>query len=415
MKTSYSFCFVPLLIGSTCFAAGRVLTLPEAFSLALKQSETIAQSAATADEARARVDELTAAVLPVLSLNATELLQGVPADVARRDTPEVGVSVHQPLFSGFKEFSALKAGRSLSRSASLDLLRAEHLLYQDVAQAFLQVAQLQKEENTRAAVLSITRDRLKEILHREHIGLSRTSERLSVEALVANLEAAQVDELRQERQAQRALRFLTGLKEDVNVQVPDIRATPSLSDAMKRASGRPDVSARRMDFEGAGYALDAARRDYWPTLTLDGDSYFVHPGPPKNIDWDLLFSGHWAFYRGGAWRARRNEAAAAVRGARAAYDLAERQSSLDVETAYDTLTTTLEEVPVWVKAQSLANANAKAQTEDYRRGLVTNLDVLTALESLQQAGLQVEETRLQSVLADVQLQVATGDVPVPNP
>ncbi len=400
-------------MGSSCFAAGRVLTLPEAFSLALKQSEAIAQSAATADAARARVDELTAAVLPVFSLNASELLEGVPADVARRDTPTVGVSVHQPLFSGFKEFSALKAGRSMSRSAALDLLRAEHLLYQDVAQAFLQVAQLQKDEETRAAVLSITRDQQKEIQQREHIGRSRKSERLSVEALVANLEATLVDEHRQERQAQRELRFLTGLKEDVTVQVPDIPTTPSLEDALKRAAGRPDVSARRMDFEGAGFTLDAARRDYWPTITLDGDSYLLHTGTLKNVDWDLLFAGHWAFYRGGAWKARRNEAAAAQRGARAAYELAQRQSALEVETAYDTLKTTLEEIPVWVKAQSLSDANAKAQTEDYRRGLVNNLDVLTALESLQQAGLQVEVSRLQAVLADVQLQVATGDVPVP--
>ena len=159
--------------------------------------------------------------------------------------------------------------------------------------------------------------------------------------------------------------------------------------------------------------LSDHRRDYWPTLSLDGDSYLLHTGTLKNVDWDLLFSGHWAFYRGGAWRARRNEMAAAARGARAAYDLVQRISSLEVETAYDTLTTTLEEVPVWVKAQSLADANAKAQTEDYRRGLVTNLDVLTGLESLQQAGLQVEESRLKAVLADIQLQVATGDVPTP--
>ncbi len=57
---------------------------------------------------------------------------------------------------------------------------------------------------------------------------------------------------------------------------------------------------------------------------------------------------------------------------------------------------------------TLAKANAKAQAEDYRHGLVTNIDVLTSLTAVQATELRLDQARLQAFDDGVRLEVAAG-------
>ena len=59
-------------------------------------------------------------------------------------------------------------------------------------------------------------------------------------------------------------------------------------------------------------------------------------------------------------------------------------------------------------AERLASENAKAQSEDYRLGQVTNLDVLGSLNILQQTRLQQNAARLDAYWSRVRLEVAAG-------
>src|SRR4051794_24194969 len=89
-------------------AAPRPVALDEAFALALKRSETLAQSQESVNEALARVDELRASVLPHVSLVGTETFQQSPnsSQSALNNTavPLLYITATQPLFSGFREF-----------------------------------------------------------------------------------------------------------------------------------------------------------------------------------------------------------------------------------------------------------------------------------------------------------------------
>jgi outer membrane protein TolC len=57
---------------------------------------------------------------------------------------------------------------------------------------------------------------------------------------------------------------------------------------------------------------------------------------------------------------------------------------------------------------TLAEANAKAQTADYRHGLVTNIDVLTSLTTVQTTRLRLDAAQIQLFFARVRLEVAAG-------
>lgn len=412
----------PLLLALSALsaaAAERPLTLAEAYGLALKHNEAVALESATADEARARVDELASVARPKLFLRGSELFREQAPGSGRGDNnlknqQEAKVSLEQPLFSGFRDLAVLKAGRSASRAADHAVKRAEHLLYLDVARAFYDLARLQKESATRDAVLDLTRGRLKEIRDRERLGRSRKSEGLSVESLVAGLEADRAREGVAEREARRFLAFLTGTEGDFRPVEPAPSPVPGLEDAVSKSSTRPDVAARREQVASADQSLSAARREFWPTLGLDGNYYLKREGSQEEVDWDVLLSAELPLFRGGAWPARRAQARARLGAAQSAHGLSIRSAAMEVRAAHDRLTTVLSLIPVLERAVTLAEANAKAQAADYRLGLVTNLDVLNGLENLQEARLQLEEGRLETHLAAAELQVATGEVSPPR-
>lgn len=400
----------------------RPLSLQEAYSLSLKQSESLAAGAASAAEVRARVDELRSLVRPGLFLRGSELIREErPAtanpnaannDANRRDVPEAKISLEQPIFSGFRDLAVLRAGKASVRAADAEFKRAEHLLFLDVARAFYDVARLQKEGETRDIVINFTRDRLKEIRERERLGRSRKSERLSVEALVAQLEAGRAQEALQEREAQRALAFLTGGTERVAAIVPALLpSVPLLEDAQRAAVARPDLAARNAALQAAEFDLSGARRAAWPTIDLDGNYYLKRVGNQKNINWDLLFSAELPLYQGGGWSARKAQARARLTAAQAARDASVRLATWEVGAAHDRLTTQLMVLPTLEKAVSLADENAKAQAGEYRLGLVTNLDVLNSLQTLQESRLQREEAVLSAHISAAELAVAQGTLP----
>ena len=80
----------------------------------------------------------------------------------------------------------------------------------------------------------------------------------------------------------------------------------------------------------------------------------------------------------------------------------------EVRAAHRDLGSSISAARALEKAAALAEANAKAQAEDYRLGQVTNLDVLGALNTLQQARLQLSRARLDAYWANVRLNVAAG-------
>jgi outer membrane protein TolC len=82
-----------------------------------------------------------------------------------------------------------------------------------------------------------------------------------------------------------------------------------------------------------------------------------------------------------------------------------------VKSAWDNLKASRSELDKYEKVVTLADRNYKLQTADYRRGLVTNLDVIQALTGLYDATLRRDQSRYYAKLNTILLQVAAGEVP----
>lgn len=394
--------------------SGRAIDLAEAYRLSLARSERVAQSGETYQEVLAKADELWSNVLPRISLMGTETLQQVPKGVSNlflQSNREQGwVTAHQPLFSGLREFLAYRASKDLGRSAQFQLERAKHLLYQDVARAYLDLLSAQDEISIRKTVADNTEDRVKDLREFRRLGRARASELLAAESQLAqNLAALETSRAR-EAVAQFKLGFLTGLDERLAPKpVAQAASAADLPSILARARQRPDAAARRADLEAAELAVKVVSRRRWPSVGLDANYYFQRPpGFTSNVKWDATITGALPLYAGGEIAAQVRQQEAQLRSKRLALSETERAAELEVKSAHRDLLSSAAVVAALEKAAQLAEANAKAQAEDYRLGQVTNLDVLGSLNTLQQARLQLDTARLDAYWSRVRLETAAG-------
>lgn len=410
--------FVLILMAEMPCWAARPITLAESYQSALKRSEELAQSGEAAAELAAQVEILKAGIRPQLSVVATETIQDVPPAIGgvssqflQRNREQAQLTARQPIFSGLREFLALRAARHRGQASELALTRARQKLYADVAAAYVQLLSVNEETLVRQALTDITDDRIKELRAREKLGRSRHSELLAAEAQRAQA-AAQLETARgRSRQAQLALQFLTGLEEDlapIPLSAQPINALPFW---LALAARRPDVQAARLESQAAALGVDIVGRSRWPSLALDANYYLKRPpGFTDRVKWDAQFRAELPLYSGGGTAARLAQSEAAKRSAEYGLSLAGRRAALETSAAHSSVESAVSIVAALEKAAQAADANAKAQAEDYKLGLVTNLDVIGSLDALLESRLALSEARLQAVLARARLEVAAGAV-----
>jgi outer membrane protein len=86
----------------------------------------------------------------------------------------------------------------------------------------------------------------------------------------------------------------------------------------------------------------------------------------------------------------------------------QRTADQDTRTAYANFDAAVAQILVLREAATLAAKDFEAQVDDYRRGVVSNLDVLTALQDYQSARIQLHDANMTARLDLINLHVAAG-------
>ncbi|MCX5785475.1 MAG: TolC family protein [Elusimicrobia bacterium] len=388
---------------STAPAPGLPISLDQAFKLTLAKSETLASSAEGIKQLEAAERQIKSYFLPSLNLNTSETL-----NAAQTGKFQSAVSLSYSIFDGMRDYIAAKAAGLVTGSARLEFARARQALYQDVALAYIDLVEIRQEISVRQEQLAVSNSRIKELQDREKIGRSRESEVVAAQAQLASDDADLQSARSRESLAQFELRFLTGLNEDI---APDHLRLPENQHIDPYLAG----AARRFDVEAARKALEAARLDAeiaenlaWPSLYLDADYYLKRPSPNQDSHWAGVLTLKIPLYTGGSTDASIDQASAKQTAAEFALKLAIRQADTEVKQSYSTLIHSIAVLESLRKAIKLADENAKFQSRDYTLGLVTNLDVLNAQNTLLQTKLRLEQAHAQTCLAGIQLEVAGG-------
>jgi len=420
--TMISLLFVSLVRAESVPVPGP-LTLDACYRLALARSESVGLSEEDVRRGEAQYTQLRSGVLPSIGFRATEKFQdvsGLPsgADHAtvRGDQPEASFYGKQTLFAGFREFAAMKGQKEEIAARQDTVTRAKILLYEDVADLFFTIADRDREIDSLTNLLRLSSDRVQELKKRVAIGRSRESEILSTESQTANLES-RLESAKGFREASLAvLNTLLGIQATAIVDDrPEANPPAPLERYLDRVAQRPDVAAAESRRVSRRHFVDSAKRIYLPTLDLTGNYYVKRVGPNEPVDWDALFLLNAPFYTGGQTQSLVRLAQSDERSATLQLSQVRREAEGEVRERHRNLLSLLSQVEKLKRSADLAEKNYAVQRNEYRLGLVNNLDVLTALNTWQDTQLALDTVRLAAKNMALRLELAAGNSPEVRP
>lgn len=397
-------------------------SLEECYHLALVQSETVAIQKEAISRATAQIFNAASQGLGNVDfvINRTfqdnqksNLSNSQLGSLGDPNVQESKFTISQPLFQGFKAIGALTGAGSYRREQTEAWIRAKELLYMDVARAFYNVLRYEREIVISKDIHELLQQRIEELEQREKIGRSRVSEVVMAQVKLKVVEAEIAGTRGALATARYLLEFLTGtelegrkLEEESAEEV----SSRTLTDHLKMAATRSDVQAAEQAVKTAWRGILVAQSGFWPTITLDHNQYMRREGTLANLDFDTLFKFNIPLFSGGETVGQVKDSIGILKQKKLYFSLAKRQAELDIKQSYQIWLSAKETDRILKEAVQDAEENYKLQSEEYSRSLVNNLDVLAALESLNNTRQNQNRTYYVMKQDEAAFRVAIGDV-----
>jgi len=396
------------------------LTLPDCYALALRQSEVVAINRDLIDEADARLLQALSIMTPHVSFISSDtqidnsaIKAGGTSGLSSLKpvkTSERKFNAKQTLFSGFRAIAGIRGSR-LERSQRIDeTIRAEQILLVDVANAFYLLMEKQEDLKAYQRIRRALIDRVKELRGREALGRSRLSEVVNAKAQLYGVEAA-IELIRsQEIVARQQLEFLVGRPVAEIVDSYPIPASLETKECYaSRSKKRPDVRAAEFAWKAARQERDIANSGFLPTVDFEGNYYVQRTGFNKGTDWDILLKVAVPIFEGTEVLGKSKQAASKVHEREMELRRVRRKAVTDIKDAYVNLVVARTVQDALRKEYATAKLNYFLQRKDYARSLVSNLDVLAAIQTLQNAQRDYIQALYAAKRLYWQLRVATGE------
>ncbi len=396
-----------------------VLTLRDAYAKALKRSESVAITAEEIALARSRFYHSFDYFLPQVHFEMTRFEQDVTADTTeagsfnftRRTFPEKRFTFSQPLFSGFKEFAALKASGADKKEQVMKYQRAKETLFVDVVDAYYAVLSADKDVEVLYDIHRLMSQRFKDLRKRVDLGRSRESELKTSLADIKILESDMVEARNAATAARHLLEFYLGeglggfrLAEDNG----ESREAPATLDASQK---RSDVVQYEQAYLVAEQAVVSANANFFPKISLDGNYYTQRVGFQNGNDWDMTFKFDVPVFEVGQTLGDVREAASLREQARLAWEEKKRLAYLDAQNAYEDLLSAVRSEEALGRAEKASSANYTILQKEFSTNLVNNLEVLDALRRRQDVQRRYQTARYAVKVNYWKLRLALGDIP----
>ncbi|HRK02380.1 MAG TPA: TolC family protein [Oligoflexia bacterium] len=406
--------FALLLLEGAVHAA---VDLDGAFKSALKKNETVSIQSEKIEQAAERYGRAKSSFFPTIDgvASYTRLPDtGLTNAFNKPDRPEVKFTANVALFRGGREFAGIrqtKASLAVEQHQSR-AIRTE--LYQAVAESFFETLIHEQDAKNLEIQLSLSKKRENELAERKKIGRSRASELLAVQVAVANLEAqsSSLDALIQS--AREKLSYLTGLdrtvklNDDALISDRSSHEVSALSRYLARVENRPEIAALLQQLEAAEEGVAIARGQHLPSADVFGNYYLKRTGVNEGQDWDVTARLTLPIFSGGSVLSQVEEAASSKREADLRLANARRVAEQQIRSLWAAVRASQKQMSTLKKALDLAERNYRLQDKEYSLGLVTNLDVIQALNAFYDTRRSYDRVRFQTKLEFIRLETAAA-------
>ncbi|PWU14262.1 MAG: hypothetical protein C5B49_13435 [Bdellovibrio sp.] len=386
----------------------------QAFDAAVHRSETIDIQKELVEQSTEVRDQAQGALFPTISasgswmhLNTPNNGNGNPLFLSDQTTTKV--TLDQPLFRGMKEYAALHQTKALLESQKMSLKNSLKQLFYDTATAYYNVLALESDEKNYLLEIEINRKRLRELEHFLRIGRSRETDLLTFKANIASLEA-QVAATRGQLDAARAiLAFLTGWNPTTELTDEEKSSPPvTLEKALHTIDDRADVKAAEKTAEAYHENIRIARSGHFPTLDFVADYFIDRPGFDRFQVWDAGIQLNIPIFAGGIVQSQVRQATSVAKQYELNLSAVRRTAEQEIRTFHAAVAADEKQLDRLAEAVALSKQNYEVEERDYRNGLVTNLEVLQAINTYQDGQRQLARLKITSQTDALKLQAATG-------
>lgn len=403
-----------LFICALLFSANAFgVTLNQAFESALKNEEVRAVEAQII-QSEERVNQVKGGLFPEINLTGAVTRQEDDEVFRRgfgqRTQKSLQLQMVQPLFQGFKEFAALRLAKADSARNRLLLEQAKLNLYQSLAEIYYGIISTEVEIKLTQELAKLSQERIGYLERRVKVGRSRKSELISAEAQFVSVTAS-IEELQSNLTRQReAFGLVTGLAANTKLEDGvEPRKPRGLESYLNKLDNSPWIQARDYELDSATEAVTVAKASHWPSLELRGNYYFERGGSLQGVNWDVGIALTMPIYSGGSDSAAIKEAVAKKYEVSLRRDYEKRRLYSDVRATHTALEQGLSRLKNFEKAVRLNRRNYDELNREYGLGLVTNLDVINALNQYVQSQRDLNRVRVSNYKDDAKLKALTGE------
>ncbi|MBF0511357.1 MAG: TolC family protein [Candidatus Omnitrophica bacterium] len=390
-------CLLIITNNNICFAdnePGIKYDLPRCYQLALLRSYTLKDNLSMIEQARARISQAKASFLPTLDYNYSYFKQEKPSSISgfltggslpshlTEQTTEK-LTADQTIFNGFKDFANLKQKQSEAKAYAWALEQAKLQLYDDVASSYFNVLEYEADEMNYNQEKETYMQRLQEIDHLIKKGRARRSDYLSVESLLATLEANRANNKGLLNAQREAFSFLTGLSDDIVLDnpLPHPFEDKDLNYWLSFSDNRPLIKEAQENLKAAEKQVLSARSGYLPQADIEGNYYVKRQDGYNGVDWDMMLKVKVPIFNGGDTYSQVREYRGLLAQKENYLQELKDESIRDIRSAYKTVLANEENQKKLGLAVSKSQEYCESLRKDNAMGLAPHLDVLIAISN----------------------------------
>ncbi len=412
------FSLISCLLGSFELHAAQSVSLDQAFAHAIHHSESVLIKAAEVRALRQQRRQKIGGLLPTLSFEtdfdyASERRDsggsfGGGIDSWQRQAQLV---LNQPLFKGGREYVTLKKSKQEIERSQYDYQVTRNQLYLEIAQAFYEVLQYQRDLQVLRKTQHLLQNRIKELTKRAKIGRSRDSAVMSSRTRLHQIKAEAALKQALSKGARRDFVYLTNLPESTPLKDNKAIDTKSLSALLTDAGQHPEIARASKQVEIGEADKKIALLAHLPTLDLEGRYLLLKPQGFRPSEWSLNVNLTFPLFEGGRTHAAFKESAIRVEQERLDLRQVRKQIDLRIRRYYQLYRGVQQQVKQLKTAAHYAYKSYELEQADYEKSLVSNLDVLDSLEKYLELKQALNQAEFDQKIAYFQLNIAAGHQP----
>ncbi len=299
--------------------------------------------------------------------------------------------IRQPIFTGFSLLNRYKIAELGLDSAKVNEKLKRQDIILEAKKTYFLLLKAQK-------LLSIAKDTVTQISAQKEVasnfyqvGMTPLNDLLQAQVELANANQELIVARNNLENAESDFNLLLRRPLNVPVKVHDILTyvpfAKELNDCVSEAEkNRPEIVIIKLEVERAQKEIDLARRDYYPTVTLEGSYY--RQGVEWNVDggegiyapdgWDISAVASWTFWEWGRSSYGVKEKLSRLSQAKLQQRDIVDTIHLEVKKAYLRTLEAERAILTVEKAIEQAKENFRINEERYKEQVATSTDVLTA-------------------------------------